>query len=326
MTSTLSTGRRWAAALATAVLAAALTVPTIALGAPAAPAGGPPECINTEPALGEGKTDGNQGNEGAHGAVGCEDDENGVEDGNGNGDSGNGGENGNGGNGNENGNGGNGDETGTGTGGNGDGNGNGGNGGNGDETGTGGEEQDPAEGRQPAATTLPGDWCDATTVTFLPGQPGTHDHAVALTAQAIEQGVPGWEHITWAATDRASVRAVAARHADAVTILTDGDLSTGTLDDVQELLVCAEIADPQGAGTTTSPGGDDEVEVLGLVLTRTDGDDPAATDVETAVLGVTLLADTGIDAGWLAVAGAFSVLAGGGVLAATRRRGAGEVA
>jgi hypothetical protein len=144
----------------------------------------------------------------------------------------------------------------------------------------------------------------------VPGQAGTHDHAVALTAQAFEQGVPGWEHVTWAATDRAAVRAVAALHGDDVTLLTAGDLTTGTLDDVDELRVCAAITDAE------------EAEVLGLVLHRTDGgDDDAGNDVETAVLGVTLLAETGLDAGWLAAAGAFAVLTGGGVLAATRRRG-----
>jgi LPXTG-motif cell wall-anchored protein len=190
-------------------------------------------------------------------------------------------------------------------------------------TGTEDEEEDPAAEPQPTDATLPGDWCDATTLAFLPGEAGTHEHAVALTAQAFEQGVPGWERVTWAATDRASVRAVAARHGDVVTLLTDGELSTGTLDEVEELLVCAEITDPPTDGTTTGAG-DDEAEVLGLVLQRTDGA-KAATSDGTEVLGVTL-ARTGFDAGWLAAVGALTLLAGGGVLTATRRRGSEAVA
>jgi hypothetical protein len=310
MNSTLTTGRRRAAALATAVLTAALTVPTVAFGAPpeqAGPpehagasdqagsseqAGGKPECINTDPAHGEGKNDGNQGNDGSHGAVGCDGGDNPGGDTPGGDTPGGdtpGGDN---------------PEVGSGT-------------------GTEDEEEDPAAEPQPTDATLPGDWCDATTLAFLPGEAGTHEHAVALTAQAFEQGVPGWERVTWAATDRASVRAVAARHGDVVTLLTDGELSTGTLDEVEELLVCAEITDPPTDGTTTGAG-DDEAEVLGLVLQRTDGA-KAATSDGTEVLGVTL-ARTGFDAGWLAAVGALTLLAGGGVLTATRRRGSEAVA
>jgi hypothetical protein len=391
MTSTLTTGRRWAAALATAVLTAALTVPAVAFGAPPEQAG-PPECINTDPALGDGKSDGNQGNDGAHGAVGCDDDGDDLDDTDGEGGDGDGGDdegddddgdndgdnddggddddgdndnNGDGDNDGDNDDGGDdddGDNDNNGDGGSGDDNDNdgddndndgdnNGDGGNDGDDGTGndndndndndggddtevgdgtetengdiGDGGESAEERQPIAEPLPGDWCDAITVTFVPGQPGTHEHAVALTAQAFEQGVPAWERVTWVATDRAAVRAVAALHGDDVTLLTDGDLSTGTLDDVDELLVCAEITDPQGEGSSTGTG-DDDAEVLGVVLQRADGDDTAATD-GAEVLGVTL-ARTGLDAGWLAAVGVLALLAGGGVLAATRRRGVEGVA
>jgi hypothetical protein len=240
---------------------------------------------------------------------------------------------------------------------------------------------DPEESEQsPGESELPvgGDFCEQPLVVFtLDGQEG-HPRAVRIVAQAIESGSSGWEFIEWRASRSTRISAVQVTRGEVVTVQTGDDLRGGFEQDVDRIAFCGETSDrdrddedrdrrdrrdrdrgdantgapeltppstpPATPSPETQPGSGDapaeapqaapEAEVRGVVLwqpapaadtSASTGTNVAAAS-DTEVLGVTL-ARTGLDLGGLAAAGTLGLLAGGGVLAATRRRDqVGEVA
>ena len=85
------------------------------------------------------------------------------------------------------------------------------------------------------------DGCDDALVTFTRDGTTGDDTAVALTSQAVEQGVTGWEMITWQAAPGTSIRAI-------LVTLRNGQLvevpatDTGTVEDVAAITFCGTLS------------------------------------------------------------------------------------
>ena len=93
------------------------------------------------------------------------------------------------------------------------------------------------------------DGCDDALVTFTRDGTTGDDTAVALTAQAVEQGVTGWEMITWQAAPGTSIRAilVTLRNGEEVDVPA---ADTGTVEDVAAITFCGSLVDaPEGDGS-----------------------------------------------------------------------------
>jgi hypothetical protein len=178
-------------------------------------------------------------------------------------------------------------------------------------------------------------------VTHTPDGSTGHRHAVAITSQAIERGVPGWTHVGWEAAEGTTVDEVHVVREDGTERRVGGDLRNGYAEDVLELRFCGDPAPagdhgpgsrgdgargqlPPDDGSTRSRPDDGardasgqadgtEVEVLGRKLTA---DDAAGGDAE--VLGSTL-ARTGAELEVLTGLGATGIVLGLAALAGARR-------
>ena len=104
-------------------------------------------------------------------------------------------------------------------------------------------------------------------VTHTPrGSTGDRD-AVAITSQSLEQGRAGWAHVSWEAAAGTTVDEVHVVRDEETEHLTEGDLRTGTAEDVLELRFCGRAAGDDGRSGSDEPDGPD--------------DDPSAEDPRT---------------------------------------------
>ena len=113
------------------------------------------------------------------------------------------------------------------------------------------------------------DGCDDALVTFTRDGTTGDDTAVALTSQAVEQGVTGWEMITWQAAPGTSIRAI-------LVTLRNGQLvevpatDTGTVEDVAAITFCGTLS-----GAKDGDGSDEAANVV-----PDDPQDPAEPETE----------------------------------------------
>ena len=110
-----------------------------------------------------------------------------------------------------------------------------------------------------------GTGCDEPLITFTRDATTGDDRAVAITAQSIEQGAPGWEMVGWQSAAGTQLTAVLATDR-AGGILHLGTAATGIAEQVTSLTFCGTAADPS----------DDSTEV-------DDPDDTDAADPDLAV-------------------------------------------
>lgn len=113
------------------------------------------------------------------------------------------------------------------------------------------------------------DDCDDALVTFTRDVTTGDDTAVALTAQAVEQGVAGWEMVTWQAAPGTSLRAI-------LVTLRDGQhvdvpaADTGTVEDVAAITFCGTRS-----GAEDGDGSDEAADVV-----PDDPQDPAEPETD----------------------------------------------
>jgi hypothetical protein len=202
-----------------------------------------------------------------------------------------------------------------------------------DDEGEGGQEQD-AEHCDPLVTHAP------------TGSSGAVD-AVAVTAQAIVAGVPGWERVGWEAAEGTTVTEVWLLRADGALEPYGGDdLRVGSAEHVLEVSFCGTLTashtpgeegdSTRGAGGDRADGGDTDGDAAGR-STSADSASPEGDvdeDGDVEVLGVALSADdtavaasesggtlprTGLDPLSLAATGLLALLLGALALYGTRR-------
>jgi hypothetical protein len=164
---------------------------------------------------------------------------------------------------------------------------------------------DPDAAAEPASTrdgAVSSTYCERL-VTYTPTSTEGDARAVAITAQALERGVPGWTMVAWEAAAGTTVDAVHVTRSDGATETLVG-APTGSADDVAELTFCGSTAptttadeDPSDLGKRAeAPGsdatsGDAELENRGVDeapadaavgASRTTGTDPLGPPSEPA--------------------------------------------
>lgn len=66
---------------------------------------------------------------------------------------------------------------------------------------------------------------------------------VAITAQSLEAGRPGWGHVSWEVAPSVTVTAVVVTGSSGTSTLLEADLSSGTVEDVLAITFCGAAGD-----------------------------------------------------------------------------------
>lgn len=122
-------------------------------------------------------------------------------------------------------------------------------------------------------------------VTHTPAGSQGDTRAVAITSQTLAAGVDGWERVGWQAAEHTTVAAVEVVREDGTEHRTDGDLATGSAEQVLELRFC-------GSSAAASDGG--AAEDRDRADTGHAGEQGDEQDVDTAS-EADAAADTGTD-------------------------------